>query len=80
MVNDSSFSYLPPVKPSGRSRLHQALKIVAQWSEDEREFFVRAFTTRTPESQLANELGISLTDYQSKRRILLRRFRQAASQ
>lgn len=75
MINPS---FLPNIPESGRSRLHRALKVVAQWSDAEREFFIRSFTSRGTEQQLADEMGMSLDDYNDRRRQLMRRFRQAA--
>lgn len=74
-----STPFLPAAPSSGRSRLHQALKVIAQWSEAEREFFIRSFTSRSSEQQLATEMGISLDDYHERRRQIMRRFRRAAS-
>jgi len=65
-------------QPAPRSRLNEALKDVANWSERDRRFFVAAFTTRKTGPQIANEMGLSLTAYLEQRRLMLRRFMRAA--
>jgi len=61
--------------PNGpRAKLDVALQNVAQWSDQDRHFFVTTFTSNRPEPELARTLGLSTDGYQTRRRELMRRF------
>lgn len=70
--------FFQPARPSGRSRLSDAMKLVASWPDRDREFFIQAFTTRKPSDQVAREMGMSVSTFAEERRALLRRFMRAA--
>lgn len=67
------------IKPSARSRLDLAIRDLAGWPDQDRNFFIAAFTTRKSGAQLAREMGMTPSAYQLRRRDILRRFIRAAA-
>ena len=67
-----------PGRPTGRSKLDSAMRSMSSWTNKDREFFISAFTTRKTSHQIANELGLSHSGFQERRREILRRFMRAA--
>lgn len=69
---------IEPVKRPSRSRFDEAVRSMNTWSEEDRQIFVSTFASGKSGSQVASELGITLSTLQMRRRSILRRFMYGA--
>jgi len=74
----SAAIFAPAPPPDGRSCLHQALKDLVTWPEQDRRLFVESFMSHKSEPQIAHEMGMTPTGFRQAQRAMLRRFMRAA--
>ena len=64
---------------TSRSLLDQAVQSMKSWPAGECELFIASITTKKSGAQIAAEFGISESDYENRRKEILRRFMRASS-
>lgn len=61
-----------------RSKANEAMSEINNWTDEEQGFFIASFTSRKSNAEIADDMGISLSDYMAQRSDLLRRFMRVA--
>lgn len=58
---------------SGRSLLHESIESIKDWTRAETDLFVASYSTNKQPTQIAADLGISVQEFEVRKRLLIRR-------